>query len=339
MGKRESHAGVVYLSVIIPVYNTESYLDACLTSVCAQNLEGMEIICVNDGSTDRSGEILTVWANRYRNIRVITKGNGGLSSARNSGLQKARGEYIAFVDSDDRVDPVMFPSMLEKMKQENADVVCCCFNSFPPSVKVPFSFATGEVLDFSGLLQSSNKVFSSNDLCFVCRYVFRKELLDRMGLRFREDLRFAEDGVFITELLAGSRKIILMDEAYYQYRKDNENSLTRSTPFPILMDCLPRVWKAKAEHIRRFSMDAYSPCTQDLALYTLRSFLHTLLKATRRESRHEDVCRILSLEMIRESCRIIGYYNPYENWKEYAFYLAVKWKASRWVSFIFFRHG
>lgn len=102
------------LSIIVPVFNVESYLDDCLESLCSQTVQEVEIICVNDGSTDRSGEILAKWASKNTQIRIISKTNGGLSSARNIGLANAHGRYIAFVDSDDFVDPAMFEKLLKK---------------------------------------------------------------------------------------------------------------------------------------------------------------------------------------------------------------------------------
>ena len=96
------------VSVLIPVYNTEAYLRKCLDSITNQTLQDLEIICVDDGSTDGSADILREYRRRDSRIRIVTKRNGGLPSARNAGLDAASGEYVGFVDSDDWIEPDMF---------------------------------------------------------------------------------------------------------------------------------------------------------------------------------------------------------------------------------------
>ena len=115
------------LSVIVPVYNVEKYLSRCLTSLINQTLDNIEIIIVNDGSTDKSDEIIREYKKANNNIIYVTKENGGLSSARNFGLIYATGEYIAFLDSDDYVDRNIYKKMYEKAKETNSDYVECDF--------------------------------------------------------------------------------------------------------------------------------------------------------------------------------------------------------------------
>ena len=110
-------------SVIVPVYNVEQYLGRCLESLLAQDYAGFEVICVNDGSTDHSREILTEWEARLPQMRVIDRKNGGLSAARNTGLKAANGEYVLFVDSDDWVEP----TMLSHLFHECCDAEMVCF--------------------------------------------------------------------------------------------------------------------------------------------------------------------------------------------------------------------
>ena len=113
------------LSVVVPVYNVESYLSQCLDSLLEQEYNNLEIIVVDDGSSDRSGEICDQYARKYSNIRSYHKFNGGLSSARNYGIDYASGEYIAFVDSDDWIKPTMFELLMSNAIKYNAEVVSC----------------------------------------------------------------------------------------------------------------------------------------------------------------------------------------------------------------------
>ena len=113
-----------FLSVIVPVYNVESYLSRCVDSILVQKVDGMEIILVNDGSRDSSGTICDEYARKDSRIRVLHKENGGLSSARNAGLDICRGEYIAFVDSDDWIEPDAYEKMLKTAKELDVKLVC-----------------------------------------------------------------------------------------------------------------------------------------------------------------------------------------------------------------------
>ena len=110
------------ISVIVPVYNVERYLDQCVESLIGQTYERLEIILVDDGSTDSSGEQCNAWANRDNRIRAVRQCNAGLAAARNTGLDLAKGEYIGFVDSDDYVLPDMFGTLLHNLQESDADL-------------------------------------------------------------------------------------------------------------------------------------------------------------------------------------------------------------------------
>ena len=113
------------ISVIVPIYKVEEFLDKCVQSIVNQKYLNLEIILVDDGSPDRCGEMCEEWARRDKRIKVIHKKNGGLSDARNAGLVAANGEFIAFVDSDDWIEPQMYEIMLKVLMKEKADIVAC----------------------------------------------------------------------------------------------------------------------------------------------------------------------------------------------------------------------
>ena len=115
----------VLVSIVIPIYNVENYLDKCIESVVEQSYKNLDIILVDDGSTDSSREIRDLWETKDERIKVIHKKNGGLSSARNTGINIAIGEYIAFIDSDDYIDSEYVTRLLNKMIETNSDIVCC----------------------------------------------------------------------------------------------------------------------------------------------------------------------------------------------------------------------
>ena len=116
------------LSIVIPVFNSEKYLSECLSSLFIQEQSGkIEVICVDDGSTDQSLKIIKEYSTRQVNLRWIAQENRGVSSARNEGMKIARGDYITFVDSDDWIEPMMYEKLYQKAKEENADLVVSDF--------------------------------------------------------------------------------------------------------------------------------------------------------------------------------------------------------------------
>ena len=117
----------IFVSIIVPVYDVEEYLVECIESILAQTWKHFEIILVDDGSTDSSGKMCDEYAEKYNCIFVIHKKNGGLSSARNAGIDVARGNYLAFIDSDDVVHPDYLRELVKIVEKENADLVACDF--------------------------------------------------------------------------------------------------------------------------------------------------------------------------------------------------------------------
>lgn len=118
------------VSIIVPCYNVAPYVEACLDSLVNQSLRNIEIICVNDGSTDVTPALLDAWAEKEDRIRVIHRENGGQALARNLGMDMAGGEYVGFVDPDDYVEPSMFARLVEEARRHGADVTACGYTSF-----------------------------------------------------------------------------------------------------------------------------------------------------------------------------------------------------------------
>lgn len=118
------------VSIVVPCYNVAPYVEECLESLVNQSLQDLEIICVNDGSTDATPALLDAWAEKEDRIRVIHRENGGQASARNLGMDMAGGEYVGFVDPDDYVEPSMFARLVEEARRHGADVTACGYTSF-----------------------------------------------------------------------------------------------------------------------------------------------------------------------------------------------------------------
>nr|WP_302853132.1 glycosyltransferase [Methanosphaera stadtmanae] len=115
------------VSIVIPVYNVEKYIERCLKSILNQTLDSIEVIVIDDGSTDNSGKICDEFSTKYKNVKTFHKRNGGVSSARNLGISIAKGEYIGFVDPDDFIHVNMYKELYENAKKVNSDIAICSF--------------------------------------------------------------------------------------------------------------------------------------------------------------------------------------------------------------------
>lgn len=164
-----------FLSVIIPVYNVSFYLEECLSSVVHQSLQDIEIICINDGSTDNSLEILKKWGKKDNRIVILNQENKGVSAARNEGLKIAKGNYITFVDADDMVCPNIYSSLIPKMQIYELDAYIFAFKTFPNEKIETIGFPTNRILTWQELFASNPQIQSKNSLCFNWRFIYKKK--------------------------------------------------------------------------------------------------------------------------------------------------------------------
>lgn len=208
------------ISIIIPVYNIQKYLRECLDSAIGQTFCDIEIICVNDGSTDDSQNIIDEYAERDSRIVKVEKFNGGLSSARNAGMDVARGKYILFFDSDDIVDSELCARTFEKAEVLNADLVffnaihftCGCISS-----KCFFNYP-----DVEGIFCPRNFPLVLMQVSAWNR-LYRRELVK--NVRFIDGLYF-EDQPFSAEVNIIAERAAIIDQSLYYYRKDNQSCIT-----------------------------------------------------------------------------------------------------------------
>lgn len=198
----------IKVSVIVPVYNVEPYLEKCLNSLVKQTLKDIEIIVVNDGSPDNSQKIIDEFAKKYKQITSYIKENGGLSDARNYGIEKAHGKYIAFLDSDDYVKENMYMEMYNKAINGNYDMVVCDLN---------YVYEDKIVYVSSNIKKDTDdiKKVMLNIYPAAWNKIFKKELFDK-DIRFKKNVWF-EDVEFIYRLLPYIQNIGVIHEPYNQY--------------------------------------------------------------------------------------------------------------------------
>lgn len=207
------------ISVIIPVYNCEKFIEKCLQSLVNQTLTDIEIILVNDGSTDNSQKIIEKFSDTR--IKLINKKNGGQSSARNVGLDVANGEYIGFIDSDDWVDSDFFEKLYNTAKKYNADIAMTDFIRIGPTkYKKRLNISEEKIYE-----KIENKIKIANALKEGCIWnkIYKKEILT--GLKFNEGMYF-EDGPFTIRALYNSNILVTVPNTYYYYYQ-NPNSTVK----------------------------------------------------------------------------------------------------------------
>lgn len=207
------------ISVIIPVYKVEAHLPDCLDSLLAQTYRNFELLCVNDGSPDGSQEILERYAQKDDRIRVFKKENGGVSSARNFGLERARGEYIAFVDSDDFVLPQFLERMQQAAETEQAKIVVCGFRKVPETCHPGTVRPAGEPMKTQTIPleeYSFDNAQCPAACCYVWRVLFQKTIAE--GLRFDENMAISEDTLFFFQAMLKAGSLVFVPEKLYQYR-------------------------------------------------------------------------------------------------------------------------
>ena len=253
------------VSVIVPVYNVENVLHYCIESILDQTFRDFELILINDGSTDRSGVVCDRYAETDDRIRVIHKKNGGVSSARNAGIDAAEGEYICFVDSDDRLCEAFLSEMVNAMESELADIVVCGYSV------TKFGKLVEERLFHEGGIE---KVLRKNIYDLVCRTLysapwcklFRSRIISNNKLRFPEDMSLGEDMLFNFMYTDCMDEICVLNKALYIYNTDNDNSLLRGYRRDLLEDvekinrfCIHylRKWKVGESVIDQIKIDCY----------------------------------------------------------------------------------
>lgn len=214
------------ISVIIPIYKAEPFIRKCVESVLNQQFENVEILLIDDGSPDRSGEICDEYALKDNRIRVYHKENGGVSSARQLGISEALGDYVLFIDSDDWIEQGMFSSMYKKALEENADIVICDYyhDYGIYNKKVSYNFKSMSNVDIL------KYIFHNNSGQLWNKLVKRECYLSPYKVDFPIGLNHFEDLVICIKLLSIKRKISYINVPYYHYTQNaNPNSCMAHT--------------------------------------------------------------------------------------------------------------
>ena len=246
------------LSIVVPIYKVEPYLRKCVDSLLNQDLptEDYEIILVDDGSPDCCGEICDEYVSKYGNIRVVHRKNGGLSAARNSGIEIAQGKYIQFVDSDDYLEPNVLKTLIEKMERDNLDILRFNYQNVnenyevfePNKVSKPFVDYRDEICD--GLTFLNERLGFA---CYAVQFMLKRDLLSERELFFKEGIHF-EDMEWTPRVLLQACRVTSVSLMVYDYYV-RVGSITKSTD---------KAKKQKSLHDRMDLLDAMQQQEKEL---------------------------------------------------------------------------
>ena len=215
------------ISIIVPVYNTEKYLKKCIDSIINQQNVSKEIILVDDGSTDSSGNICEEYASKYPYIHTLHIDNSGPATAKNVGLQLAQGDYVSFTDSDDELEPAMFYEMISAGRNSKSEIICCNFKEADAHGNISHTACSGKIYQFNKT--EALRHLLSKDLIYTgsVTKIFRRELLTQNNLTHNDGLKTDEDFIMNIKAFAKCSHCTVVDKCFYiiNYR---ENSLSHS---------------------------------------------------------------------------------------------------------------
>lgn len=271
-------------SIIVPVYNTERTLPACLDSILAQTFADIEVVCVDDGSPDAAADVLATYASRDPRVRVLRQPNAGLSAARNAGMRAARSRYLVFVDSDDTIEPILCERVLQAFESDVAvDAVTFGATCEPERlasarIRMLLSPADAVYRGFDPAL-----LFSAHAQPYACRVALSASFVRRWGLTFDESLRFAEDVPFLFTVYPLARTTVLISDKLYRYHMQ-EGSLTHE--FNERSSCERKL----SQHLdvlrsifREWEVRGIRPsCAPEMVTWCLDFTLFDIMRASRR---------------------------------------------------------
>lgn len=312
---------MVKISVVVPVYNMEDKVERCLDSLVNQTLKDIELIVINDGSKDKSDQIIKKYLSKYSNIKYINRSNKGISYTRNEGIKKAKGDYIGFVDSDDYVELDMYEKMYKALIKSQSDIVVCSYNKFNNDDKIPVNISSNCLI--TNLYDNPSMVYKMDYSPW--NKLFKKELWD--DVCFPDKIKY-EDLEAVLKVFLKTNKVTYIDEYLYNYlvNENGETGIINDKVFDILtiLDNLSLSFENKNKKLKK----AYKIlCTKKIFEYVHRiidhkdyelciSFVDKGYKFLDRHFRNWKVRYLLSSNSIKDF--IMHYYRIHPNmYKKY----------------------
>ncbi len=312
------------ISFIVPVYRAEKTLNACVGSILSQSLPNFELLLIDDGSPDQSGKICDEMALQDNRIRVFHQKNAGVSHARNLGLQKANGEFVLFVDSDDTVSSQMAEKMLTAQKNQKADLVVCGILHIwkHKTTQIHYgNFAVSSLQELKGKNAFLSLKYAWNTPC--------NKLYPRSQVQkgFDEKVGLGEDLSFNLSILPACQKIVFLPDCLYHYDHRNENSITQSYRKQKFQDAL-RVYHEKCDFDRKAFGETYVPTAESALLCgdVIRCIQRLVQKGGKSSAEEKQIIESwLCNSEVQEASKIMYRQNP----TFFAVWLLIHFKMTR----------
>lgn len=297
------------LSVIVPVYNVENYIEKCIQSICEQQYRELEIVLVDDGSTDGSGHLCDELAKQDSRIKVYHQVNHGAASARKLGVRSAQGEFIAFVDSDDYIEPEMYREMMEFVRRDHAELVTSGLRYEWQNKSRMMMDSIEEGIYERGKIEQEilprliyNREKDAQGItASVSNKIFKKELLERFVYEIDEKIVLGEDGALIYAYAALAKKIVVLHKCWYHYVQHG-GSVMRSAS----LESFEALYALKEFFYQFFRQYDFFPVIEPQIKHYVGAFLNDVVRSVY----HIGLCRIYSMfpyELIPQGSRIILY--------------------------------
>ena len=292
------------VSIIVPIYNSEQYLKRCLNSLINQTLKDIEIILINDGSSDNSYNICQYYKNIDDRIILINKKNQGVSSARNSGLEVCSGEYICFVDSDDYIELNAIEEMYQIAVKNRADIVL--FNHYwgEDNLNV-VKFPKNRLIKDRELISILSKSNTNYVLPFSVRNIF-KNTKKQKQIKFKTNLKFGEDSLYNLESYLNAKSMYCSEKAYYHYMPNDNSAMSRKNKKKNYLLYLNNLYDEKMKLYEKMKLNDFKI---DLYNYTIQHTLNILIDNAMLNRNIKDC--INQLKEIRQNKMIIESFQNY----------------------------
>lgn len=330
------------VSVIIPIYNVEKYLDRCIQSVLNQTLRDIEIILVDDGSPDNCPAMCDEYAKQDNRIKVIHKKNAGLGYARNSGLEIATGEYVAFVDSDDFVDTNMYQALYEKAQQDNLDTCYCGFvrhyatgkNENKTEVRTYTRF-TGrkEVDSFLLDMVGPEPSYHSDVKYMMCvwKAIYSKALIDKYNIHFCSERQFvSEDIIFHMDYLPKALNVGFISDCFYYYCVNGTATLSNTYSREKFEKNKIFLTEVKRKLSLLFPVDVFLNRYYRLCFLYLRASIVQDLNSSQEISKHNSIDDLITDLFFSSMFRDYTYTQL--PWKHLILFFLIKYRWNKLIS-------
>lgn len=303
------------ISVIVPVYNKEQYLEKCLDSILTQTLEDIELCIIDDGSTDKSAEICDQYAEKDKRVRVLHQLNSGAGATRNKGLGMATAEYVGFVDADDYLEPDMYSVLWSEITKKNADIVLGGVVSHKRANKTIISkfrpFEEGRVLEEdvirNRVVPLSIAPDSEGDIgqtlpCASWCFLYRRKFLSQYRINFPDC--FCEDAIFRLHTYCYAKRMVMLYQPLYHYRMDIEESLSKSyheSQYERILEMLHRFEAVCSEAgLMQQVADRMPQVARHAAFFQIRTIISNL-NAQDYLNKYKAVCQHLRREEVKQA--------------------------------------